>query len=80
MMTLIRPLTFVAATVWLLGLGADAAQTSRSPIQAKCFPNGTFHLSGHTALIITTSHYKLGADNCTSCKGTGVFAEEMTAP
>ncbi len=36
--------------------------------------------AGLKALIITTSHDKLGDENCTTCKPTGVYGEEFTTP
>lgn len=56
---------------------------SASPIEAKCTPGLTpkpGSLSGHSVLLVVTSHDKLGDENCTTCKPTGVYAEEMTAP
>eukprot|EP01063_Lacrimia_lanifica_P036795 TRINITY_DN7390_c0_g1_i1.p1 TRINITY_DN7390_c0_g1~~TRINITY_DN7390_c0_g1_i1.p1 ORF type:complete len:292 (+),score=120.91 TRINITY_DN7390_c0_g1_i1:58-933(+) len=66
----------------VLGLLALCATASASIVDAKCTPGLTpalGSLSG-TALVITTSHSKLGAQNCTTCKPTGVYGEELTAP
>jgi len=54
-----------------------------SPVEAKCTEGLTpaaGSLKGRKALIVVTSHSKLGDENCTSCKPTGVYGEEMTGP
>ena len=62
--------------------GAVAAEIP-SPIAARCTPGLTpapGSLKGHTALVVSTSHDRLGPSNCTTCKKTGVYSEELTAP
>jgi len=54
-----------------------------SPVEAKCTQGLTpaaGSLNGKRALIVVTSHSKLGNENCTTCKPTGVYGEEMTGP
>jgi len=54
-----------------------------SPIEARCTKGLTpspGSLKGFKALVVVTSHSKLGDENCTSCKPTGVYGEEMTGP
>ena len=48
-------------------------------LDAPCDPT-TAPGQGLRALIITTSHDKLGDENCTACKPTGVYGEEFTTP
>merc|ERR1711966_640996 len=48
-------------------------------IDAPCY-SSTSSGKSLSALIITTSHDKLGDENCTSCKPTGVYGEEFTTP
>jgi len=50
-------------------------------MDAPCY-HDTANLTGLgvRALIITTSHDKLGDENCSSCKPTGVYGEEFTTP
>ena len=65
-----------------LSIGRPAmSSTVSSPVEAPCFTNiSAPHLTGHAALIVVTSHSKLGDQNCSSCKPTGVYGEELTAP
>jgi len=49
-------------------------------MDAPCYKDRSFDLSGHSALIITTSHSKLGDEDCQTCKATGVYGEELTMP
>jgi len=49
-------------------------------LDAPCYKDRSFDLSGHSALIITTSHDKLGDEDCTTCDATGVYGEELTTP
>jgi len=52
-------------------------------VDAKCTPGlipKPGSLKGYSAVVVVTSHDKLGNSNCTDCKPTGVFGEEMTAP
>lgn len=54
-----------------------------SPGEAKCTPGLTptpGSLKNFSAVIIVTSHSVLGAQNCTTCKPTGVYPEELMAP
>ena len=54
-----------------------------SPVEAKCTAGLTpaaGSLVNFSALLVVTSHDKLGDQNCTDCKPTGVYGEEMTAP
>lgn len=51
-----------------------------SPVEAPCFAGHQYNLTGRKALVITTSHSKLGDQNCSNCKPTGVYGEELTAP
>jgi putative intracellular protease/amidase len=51
--------------------------------EAKCLPDLTpspGSLSGKSALLVVTSHSKLGDQTCTDCKATGVYGEELFAP
>ena len=65
-----------------LSIGRPAmSSTVSSPVEAPCFTNiSAPQLTGHAALIVVTSHSKLGDQNCSSCKPTGVYGEELTAP
>lgn len=49
-------------------------------VEAPCYRDRSYSLAGRTALIITTSHSKLGDENCDSCGATGVYSEELTTP
>jgi len=49
-------------------------------MDAPCYSDRSYDLAGRKALVITTSHSKLGDDDCESCDDTGVYAEEMTTP
>lgn len=49
-------------------------------MDAPCYRRREFDVSGRRALIVTTSHSKLGDEDCTSCDATGVYAEELTTP
>lgn len=72
-----------ASTLVLAAAAAASSGAKESPIAAKCTPGLTpaaGSLQGHTALVISTSHNRLGPSNCTSCKPTGVYSEELTAP
>jgi putative intracellular protease/amidase len=61
-----------------LSIGSHAIT---SPVESPCFTNISVpHLSGFSALVVVTSHSKLGDQNCSTCKPTGVYGEEMTAP
>ena len=64
----------------LLALVPLVMPASWSPVEAPCFPDKQFSLQGRRAAVITTSHSKLGDESCTTCKPTGVYGEELTAP
>jgi putative intracellular protease/amidase len=75
----------------LLGGRADALRPRSlltgglsGALDAPCFDAaelGAFDLlRGRRALVVTTSHSRLGAEDCAGCKETGVLGEEFTAP
>lgn len=69
------------ATVLVAAVLVVPSRLIPSPVEAPCFHNmSKFELVGRSALIVTTSHSKLGDQNCSSCKASGVYGEEMTAP
>lgn len=61
-------------------VGACVAFVAASPIDAPCYNDRTFSLPGRSALIVTTSHSKLGDEDCATCDATGVYGEELTKP
>lgn len=62
------------------GLLACACVAVAAGIDAPCYQGRSFDLAGRNALIITTSHSKLGDEDCASCDATGVYGEELTTP
>lgn len=59
---------------------ACASMAVAAGMDAPCYSDRSYNLAGHKALVISTSHSKLGDDDCDSCDDTGVYAEEMTTP
>lgn len=52
-----------------------------SEVLERCEKRGkVYNLRGKRALIVATSHDKLGAESCTTCKSTGAASPEMTVP
>jgi len=64
----------------LLACACAITLVRASPVEAKCYDMKARDLSGKRALIIVTSHDKIGPENCTLCDPTGVYGEELTAP
>lgn len=62
------------------GILAFACMSVATGMDAPCYSGRTYNLAGHKALVITTSHSKLGDDDCDSCDPTGVYGEELTTP
>ena len=62
-----------------LALVLSLAGRQATAMDAPCYST-TSSGAGLRALVLTTSHDKLGNESCTSCKPTGVYGEEFTTP
>jgi len=71
-----KSLVFLTVT----SIAASVCIPTADYLERPCNRGQEFNLTGLRALIITTSHDKLGAENCTTCKPTGVTLTEADVP
>lgn len=67
--------TVMVVAVAVAGLASAALHPG--DLLERCESKGRKYIEQGTALIVTTSHSKLGPQNCSTCQATGVFSSEV---